>query len=58
MVQDVQVKGNGARCTNEGKSKIAMAKLAIQNKKTLFTNKIDFNLRNKLTQGTVEHSLV
>jgi hypothetical protein len=40
---------NDARCTSEIKSKIAMAKAAF-NKKTLFTSKLDINLRKKLSK--------
>jgi hypothetical protein len=36
-----------ARCTREIKSRIAMAKGAFNKKKTLFTSKIDLNLRKK-----------
>jgi hypothetical protein len=38
-----------ARCTYEIKSRIAMAKAAF-NKKTLFTSKLDLNLRRKLVK--------
>jgi hypothetical protein len=38
-----------ARCTCEIKSNIAMAKVVF-NKKTLFTNKLDLNLLNKLVK--------
>jgi hypothetical protein len=38
---------NVARCTREVKARIAMAKAAF-NKKTLFTSKLDFELRTKL----------
>jgi hypothetical protein len=38
---------NDARCTWEIKSKIAMAKTAFDNKKTLLTSKLDVNLRKK-----------
>jgi hypothetical protein len=38
-----------ARCTYEIKSRTAMAKAAF-NKKTLFTNKFDLNLRKKLVK--------
>jgi hypothetical protein len=38
---------NDARCTREIKSRIVMAKAAF-NKKTLFTSKLDLNLRKKL----------
>jgi hypothetical protein len=40
---------NDARCTREIKSRIAMAKAAF-NKKTLFTRKLDLNLRKKLVK--------
>ena len=36
------------RCTYEIKSRIAMAKAAFNNKKNLFTSKLDLNLRKKL----------
>jgi hypothetical protein len=36
------------RCTREIKSRIAMAKAAFSKKKTLFTSKLDLNLRKKL----------
>jgi hypothetical protein len=36
---------NDARCTHEMKSRIAMAKAAFNMKKTLFTRKLDSNLR-------------
>ena len=39
---------NDGRCTCEIKSRIAMAKAAFSKKKTLFTSKLDLNLRNKL----------
>jgi hypothetical protein len=38
---------NDARCTREIKSRIAMAKAAFNKKKTLFTSKLDSNLRKK-----------
>jgi hypothetical protein len=38
---------NDARCTREIKSRIAMAKAAINRKNTLFTCKLDLNLRKK-----------
>jgi hypothetical protein len=38
---------NDKRCTRENKSRIAMAKAEF-NKKTLFTSKLDLNLRKKL----------
>ena len=39
---------NDGRCTCEIKSRIAMAKSAFNKKKTLFTSKLDLNLRKKL----------
>jgi len=39
---------NDGRCTCEIKSRIAMAKAAFSKKKTLFTSKLDLNLRKKL----------
>jgi hypothetical protein len=39
---------NYARCTCDMKSRIVMAKAAFNKKKTLFTSKLDFNLRKKL----------
>jgi len=39
-----------ARCTYEIKSRIAMAKAAFNMKKTLFTRKLDSNLRQKLVK--------
>ena len=39
---------NDGRCTCEIKSRIAMAKAAFNKKKTLFTTKLDLNLRKKL----------
>ena len=39
---------NDGRCTREIKSRIAMAKAAFSKKKTLFTSKVDLNLRKKL----------
>jgi hypothetical protein len=41
---------NDARCTREIKSRIAMAKAAFNKKKSLFTSKLDFNLRKKLVK--------
>ena len=38
---------NDGRCTCEIKSRIAMAKAAFNKKKTLFTSKLDLNLRKK-----------
>jgi hypothetical protein len=37
-----------ARCTRAIKSRIAMAKAAFNNKKTLFTSKLDLDLGKKL----------
>jgi hypothetical protein len=39
-----------ARCTREIKSMIAMAKAEFNKKKTLFTSKLDFNLRKDLVK--------
>jgi len=39
---------NDGRCTCDIKSRIAMAKAAFSKKKTLFTSKLDLNLRKKL----------
>jgi hypothetical protein len=39
---------NDARCTHEIKTRIAMAKASFNKKKTLFTSKLDLNLRKKL----------
>jgi hypothetical protein len=39
-----------ARCTREIKSRIAMAKAAFNKKKTLFTSKLELNLRKKLVK--------
>jgi hypothetical protein len=41
---------NNARCTHEIKSRIVMAKAEF-NKKTLFTSKLDLNLRKKIVQS-------
>jgi hypothetical protein len=41
---------DGARCTREIKSRIAMEEAAFKNEKTLFTNKLGLNLRKKLVQ--------
>jgi hypothetical protein len=40
---------NDTRCTHEVKSRVAMAKGAL-NKKTLFSSKLDINLRKKLVK--------
>ena len=39
---------NAARCVGEIKSRIAMAKAAFNNKETLFTKKLNLNLRKRL----------
>jgi len=39
---------NDGRCTREIKLRIVMAKAAFSKKKTLFTSKLNFNLRKKL----------
>jgi hypothetical protein len=39
---------NDARCTREIKSTIAMAKAAFNKKKTVFTSKLDLNVRKKI----------
>jgi hypothetical protein len=41
---------NDARCTREIKVRIAMAKAAFNKKKTLFTSKLDLELRRKLVK--------
>jgi len=41
---------NETRCKYEIKSRIAMAKVAFNKKKTLFTSKLDSNLRKKLVK--------
>ena len=41
---------NHARCTREIRSSIAISKAAFNKKKTLFTSKLDFNLRRKLVK--------
>jgi hypothetical protein len=41
---------NDARCTREIKSRIAVTKAAFNKKKTLFTSKLDLNLRKKLVK--------
>ena len=43
---------NDGRCTREIKSRIAMEKAAFSKKKTLFTSKLDLNLRKKLINST------
>jgi hypothetical protein len=41
---------NDGRCTCEIKSRISMAKAAFSRRKTLFTSKLDLNLRKKLVK--------
>ena len=41
---------NDVRCKWEIKSRIAMAKAALNKKKALFTSKLDFNLKKKLVK--------
>jgi hypothetical protein len=41
---------NDARCIREIKSRIVMTKAAFNRKKTLFTSKLDLNLRKKLVK--------
>ena len=41
---------NDGRCTCEIKSRTVIAKAAFNKKKTLFTSKLDLNLRNKLVK--------
>jgi hypothetical protein len=41
---------NNARCTREIKSRIAVAKEALNRRKTFFTIKLDLNLRKKLVK--------
>jgi hypothetical protein len=48
---------NDARCTREIKSRIAMAKAALNKKRTLFTSILDTNLRKKKVLHS-EHSCV
>jgi len=44
---------NDGRCNCEIKSRIAMAKVAINKKKNLFTTTMDLNLRNKLVKSYI-----
>jgi hypothetical protein len=44
------VVASGARCTSEIKSMIVMAKAEFNKKNTLFTSKLDFNLRKELVK--------
>jgi hypothetical protein len=41
---------NDARCTREIEARIPMAKAAFNRKKTLFTRKLDLELRKKLVK--------
>jgi hypothetical protein len=41
---------NDARCTREIKARITMAKAAFNREKTLFTSKLDLELRKKLVK--------
>jgi hypothetical protein len=41
---------NDARCTREIKTRTAMAKAAFNKKESVFTNKLDLNLRKKLVK--------
>jgi hypothetical protein len=41
---------NDARCTREIKSRIVVAKAAFNKKETLFTSKLELNLRKKLVK--------
>jgi len=45
---------NETRCKYEIKSRIATAKAAFKNKKTLFTSKLDPNLRKKLVKCYIQ----
>jgi hypothetical protein len=50
---------NDARCTREIKSRIAMAKAALNRKKTLLGSKLDLNLGEKTSEMLrLEHSFV
>jgi hypothetical protein len=44
---------NAARGTHEIKSRLALAKAAFSKKKTLFTSKMDLNLRRKLVSYNI-----
>jgi hypothetical protein len=48
---------NDGRCTCEIKSRIAMAKAAFNKKKTLFTSKLDLELRKKLRKCYIGNKL-
>jgi hypothetical protein len=41
---------NDVKCTREIKARITMAKAAFNKKKTLFTSKLDLELRKKLVK--------
>jgi hypothetical protein len=41
---------NAATCTREIKSRLALAKAALNKKKTFFASKLDLNLRRKLVK--------
>jgi len=41
---------NDARCKREIKSRIAMAKVAFNRKRTVFASKLDLNLRRKVVK--------
>jgi hypothetical protein len=50
---------NDGRCTRETKARIAMAKAAFNNKRTLFTSKLDLEIRKKLVKCVnKKHSFV
>jgi hypothetical protein len=49
---------NYARCTSDNKSRIAKAKAALNKKKTLFTSKLEFNLRKKNLTLHLEYTFV
>ena len=50
---------NDGRCTREIKSRIVMAKVAFNKKKTLFTSKLDLDLRNETSKMFhLEHGFV
>jgi hypothetical protein len=44
---------NDARCTREIKTKISMAKAALNKKQNLSTSKLDLNLRKKLRKCNI-----
>jgi hypothetical protein len=50
---------NDARCTHEIKSRNAMAKAAVNNKRAFFTSKLDLDVRKKLVKCYIlEHSFL